>query len=251
MSTSGDAIRTTVDMTLHPLDDMIDPRRSVESQLDHYRAVGKGATDLIRSALRGTIPGRILDLPCGFGRVMRHLRAEYPDAEIVGCDIEVPKFEFCASQFGAVPLPSSSDLASLDLGSPYDLIWCGSLLTHLNEDSFRDCLSLFSRSLADHGVAVVTTHGRFSPTVQRSSCEYVAPDIFAGIEADFLARGFGYADYAGAASYGISVSSPSFVLRCLERDATITVRGFVERGWDDHQDVVIFEKRPIGAAWGS
>jgi len=238
-----------VDMTLHPLDDMIDPKAPVDVELVHYESVGRGAADLIRSALRGRIPGRILDMPCGFGRVMRHLRAEYADAEIVACDIEPVKVEFCTAQFNAVPLASSADVSSIDLGAPYDVIWCGSLLTHLDEPTFCDLLALFSRSLAPSGVAVLTTHGRFAPVFQSTVCGYLPHEIFDRIEAGFNNRGFGYANYLGESSYGISVNSPSFLLQRLESDRTITVRGLVERGWDDHQDVVIFEKRPIDAPW--
>jgi len=240
---------SVVDMTLHPLDDMIDLRQPAERELAHYEAVGRGAVASIRTALRERVPHRILDMPCGFGRVVRHLRAEFEGAEIVGCDIEAAKVEFCAAQFGATPLLSSYDFSTLDLGSPYDVIWCGSLLTHLDESAFRQCLDLFSRSLATNGVALVTVHGRFAPIFQRDVCGYLPHDLFAQLEADYSARGFGYRDYVGETGYGVSVSAPSFVLRCLELDPTITVRGYVERGWDDHQDVVVFEKRPIDAAW--
>lgn len=238
-----------VDMTLHPLDDMIDQHQPAEAQLAHYEAVGREAAELIQSALRGRVPRRILDMPCGFGRVMRHLRAEFPEAEITGCDIEAAKLEFCASQFGADRLFSSLDFSSLGLGPPYDVIWCGSLLTHLDEPAFRDCLDLFSRSLAPSGIALVTTHGRYATIFQRTVFGYLPHELFSEIEDEYSARGFGYRNYVGEQNYGISVSAPSFVLRCLEPDSSITVLDYVERGWDNHQDVVVFEKRPIDATW--
>jgi SAM-dependent methyltransferase len=164
--------------------------------------------------------------------------------------MEKAKVDFCSERFGAVPVPSSEDFATLNLGRTFDLIWCGSLLTHFDETPFREALALFSRSLAPGGVALITLHGRYSPTFQRDVVGYLPHDRFAEIEASYIARGFGYADYGNQQGYGISLSSPSFVLGCLESDRSITTRGYVERGWDDHQDVLIVEKRSIDASWG-
>ena len=138
--------------------------------------------------------------------------------------MEKAKVDFCSERFGAVPVPSSEDFATLNLGRTFDLIWCG--------------------------VALITLHGRYSPTFQRDVVGYLPHDRFAEIEASYIARGFGYADYGNQQGYGISLSSPSFVLGCLESDRSITTRGYVERGWDDHQDVLIVEKRSIDASWG-
>lgn len=41
--------------------------------------------------------------------------------------------------------------------------------------------------------------------------------------------------------------SPSWVMRCLEADESIRISGFIERAWDECQDVVVFKKLPIHA----
>src|SRR3954452_15793510 len=55
-----------------------------------YFAHGRVALDVIRLALlaaqKETVEA-ILDLPSGYGRVMRFLKAEYPDAELTACDV--------------------------------------------------------------------------------------------------------------------------------------------------------------------
>ncbi|WP_373458513.1 class I SAM-dependent methyltransferase [Neorhizobium huautlense] len=76
---------------------------------------------------------RILDFPCGHGRALRYLRAAYPDADIFVSDINEPGVEFCRTQFGARPFRSYVELENTELTPSMDLIWCGSLLTHLDE----------------------------------------------------------------------------------------------------------------------
>src|SRR4029453_9635557 len=64
----------------------------------HYFAVAQGALECIRVALlaAGKQDVRsILDLPCGHGRVLRKLKAEFPDAALTGCDIERDGVDFC------------------------------------------------------------------------------------------------------------------------------------------------------------
>ena len=41
---------------------------------------------------------RLLDLPCGHGRVMRYLRAAFPRAEITGCDLLRDGVDHCAAR---------------------------------------------------------------------------------------------------------------------------------------------------------
>ncbi len=139
-------------------------------------------------------------------------------------------------------------MLEVQFSDQFDLIWCGSLLTHLPEEKFRDALRLFSRSLAPGGIAVVTTHGRYSPWFGREN--YLPGPRFVVAERSFYRRGFGYIDYSeepgpGTGNYGITLSAPSYVVDALEEDLSIRIVSFTERGWNDHQDVVVFTKKPI------
>ncbi len=190
----------------------------------------------------------ILDMPCGYGRVARHLVAAFPSARLTVCDVDPEMVAFCEKEFGGRPAMSSTDLSQVTYDEQFDLIWCGSLLTHLPEQKFRDALRLFSRSLAPGGIAVVTTHGRFSPWRGRHT--YVPGPRFTLAERDFYRRGFGYIDYTEEPSvftqnYGITLSSAAYVMEALGEDLTIRVVSFTERGWHGHQDVVVFKKQPI------
>ena len=75
---------------------------------------------------------------------------------------------------------------------------------------------------------------------------------FAPAEREFGDHGFGYSDYGlpetftEQKAYGISLAKPSYVVALLERDETIRLRSVIERGWILHQDVITFQKLPIG-----
>ena len=72
-------------------------------------------------------------------------------------------------------------------------------------------------------------------------------------EATVAATGFGFVDYDHAirskfdrqARYGIALSRPHWVLKLAEQDEQVRVLGFTERGWDNHQDVLVIGKPAI------
>jgi SAM-dependent methyltransferase len=153
----------------------------------HYYKVGLSAISCIDEALEraGLKEVRsILDLPCGSGRVLRFLVHRFPDAEITACELASGAAEFCARTFGAQPAFSSLNLDEVSLGQKFDLIWCGSLVTHLNESGITALLRLFQRHLAPDGIMIFTTHGDF---VQR---RIPTQDFDYGLDAEQI-RGIG------------------------------------------------------------
>jgi SAM-dependent methyltransferase len=211
---------------------------------EHYLGVGRSALRCIELALLAARrPPRevksILDLPSGHGRVLRVLRAAFPEASITACDLVREAVDHCAAAFGARPVYSTRDLRKLELPGRFDLIWCGSLFTHLDEPRWIELLDLLAGSLEPRGVLVFTVHGRATFERVRTGWDYGLPvEELRRLADDFERRGFGYADYAGQPGFGISVSRRAFVLALLERHPELRVLGFTERGWDDHQDVV-------------
>jgi len=239
-----------VDENISPHDNMFMP-----NQRDHYFRVGRDAVAIVATAMIKagiTSFGSVVDLPCGSGRVLRHLVRFLPEAFVIASDIDAENVEFCARQFGASPVLSRERFGEVQFARPVDLFWCGSLLTHLSEDRFKDLLHHAVRWLAPGGIAILTLHGRWSMHCQTATAyKYVGDEVFAPIARSVEREGFGYADYslpderAGQRSYGLSVSLPSWVMRAVEPLREIRVLDFVERGWDDHQDVLIVRKIPI------
>jgi SAM-dependent methyltransferase len=240
-----------VNEVIAPSGDNVDPTNAGE--LVHYLRHGREAIQLILQAMlvaNKTCVKTILDMPCGFGRVARHLVAAFPEATLWVCDLYEDQIAFCAQQFGGNPLLSRVNISELSFPLQFDLIWCGSLLTHLPKRQFLDTLRLFSRSLAPDGIAVVTTHGRFSPWLHHTHYKYLSDDRFIIAEREFYKNGFGFVNYQDpvsidSPSYGISLSSAAFVVNAMEEDDSIRIVSFTETGWDRHQDVLVFRKLPI------
>jgi SAM-dependent methyltransferase len=225
--------------TISPNDQMF------EGDEGQYFAIGRSALECISCSLHAaSLPannvGRILDLPCGHGRVLRHLKAAFPGAKITACDLLHDGVNYCATTFGAAPVYSDEDPSKVRLESDtFDLIWVGSLLTHLNAGRWTGFLELFRRSLRPGGVLVFTTHGRraYDWWVQEV-VDYGLPYwrktavLFA-----FERTGFGYADYLTSGSYGLTLSRPDWVFRQIDRVPRMRLAYFSEAAWAEQHDV--------------
>lgn len=243
--------QTSVDETIAAHDDMYQAERR-----EHYFACGSDAIAIIaRAMIQAGVVGfeRVLDLPCGSGRVMRHLAAFLPEAALVASDLDPRHVDFCARQFGADPLLSRDDLADVSL-EPVDLIWCGSLLTHLPERLFQSALYRMLDWLAPGGIGIFTLHGRWPHRRQEiTRYKYMSDEAFAPVTSGLADVGFGYAPYPDLdpqgflKTYGISISMPSWVLRQIEAREDVRLLHFAERGWDNHQDVLALVKVPMAA----
>jgi SAM-dependent methyltransferase len=230
-----DIIESTVNRTISPHDGMF----TGES---YYFKVGRSALECVDISLRAARMNvcdvrRILDLPCGHGRVLRYLRTAFPEAEITACDIERKCVDYCASTFGAVPVRSEDDPHKIPIerGS-FDLIWVGSLLTHLDSGLWSDFLDVFRSSLRPGGLLIFTTHGL---QTYRANLEAYRRDFrsYATLLYDYEREGFGYEKYPDSDGYyGISLSSPAWVLTQLAKVGGLRTVHFGEMSWEYHHD---------------
>jgi SAM-dependent methyltransferase len=209
---------------------------------DHYFAVAASALRAMLIALETAgrpAPRRILDFGCGYGRVMRAMRAAFPEAELLAFDIDAGGVAHCAAAFGARPIGASTDQGQLADVRDVDLLWCGSVLTHLDATKWPTLLGQWAEMLAGGGIAIVTTHGRAAALRLEHAYSYALPaEARAVILSSYRAQGFGYHALPGYDGYGISMSSPSWVLQQVARVPGLRVIGYVEAGWDGHQDVL-------------
>jgi SAM-dependent methyltransferase len=215
-----------------------------------YLAIGQSALKAVRLAQIASGKrdfASILDMPCGHGRVLRWLKAAYPNAKLTACDILADGVEFCVETFGATPA-YSIPIPSADLfADRYDLIFAGSLLTHVDVEQWDRLIELWHQLLAPDGLLVVTTHG-----------ELVAQRIRAGHRYGYRTRalsrmlkaydnfGFGFLEEpAGNPDYGITVARPDWTLSRLLRHSDFRVVLSSEALWTHHQDVTAVVKRPL------
>jgi SAM-dependent methyltransferase len=140
----------SVDLTISGRDDMFGA-----GQLDHYVWAGTSALEIISEAMvlaRKTRFHSVLDMPCGYGRVTRHLVKFFPDSEIFVSEIDKDKQMFCASTFGGREI----DLPTNFSGEPtrhFDMIFVGSLLTHLDASQSNDAIRYLLKSLLEGGLS--------------------------------------------------------------------------------------------------
>jgi SAM-dependent methyltransferase len=146
---------------------------------------------------------------------------------------------FCAKQFGAKPIYSNPEFSNVVLREKFDLIWVGSLFTHLDAERWSVVLDLLRSVLTEDGLLIFSTHG--------SDAERRLRDIqflFFNLEPQRIERilegydnhGFGYSDYRTSAGYGVSLSSSQWVTEQLNK-VSLELLLRQESGWDNFQDV--------------
>lgn len=229
-----------VNRTILENDSMLDGNPSDILVRTRYFSVGASAISVIKEAIYAkekelSEMKSIMDYACGFGRVHRWLRATFPNATVRGVDADAPSVEG-ARQLGFDT--STLDLAlSQDLGV-FDLIWVGSLFTHLSYDDSIRAVKYLRRQLSSDGILIVTMHGInvIEKIISRSFNYGLDDNGISQLDKTYFSSGWGYADYPNNDGYGISVSRPDVVLKLLA-DCGLNPFFFREKGWDKHQDV--------------
>jgi SAM-dependent methyltransferase len=218
---------------------------------NNYISVGESAAEAIAisvAASQSESIEHVLDLPCGHGRVLRHLIGLFSNAQFDVCDLDEEGARFCQDQFGAHIVPANVDLSSVVFPRKYDLIWIGSLFTHLSERITRRYLSYLARQLSPTGIIVATFHGRWSERMQ-TLIPYTDELRWGVVKQGFDRWGYGYTDYAPGlghdfvpGSYGISAVRPDHLMEIVERIPGVRIFHFQEKGWGNNHDVLAFGK---------
>ena len=207
----------------------------------HYFYVAYSALaciQVVRRKQSGETFTSVLDLPCGHGRVLRALKAAFPDANFTACDLDEYGVDFCARTFGATGVYSNVDPRKIRIQAKFDLIWVGSLFTHLSGDRWSSFLDLFSAILAKDGLLFFSTHGDFVvERLERFPKFYgLSPEQIKTIKLQYTKGGFGYANSRENPGHGISLSTAEWVKQLLRLNSLDLV-AFTPTAWDKHQDV--------------
>ncbi len=193
--------------------------------------------------------GSLLDLPSGFGRVTRFLRAWRPDARLQVCDLQENGARYCVEKFGAELVTASVTPEDIVLESPVDLIWCGSLVTHLNADLFHRFVKRFSEFLNPDGLLFFSSHGDGAAArlISGATNYGLADEAVVGIVEDWKREGFGYRDYPRIENYGISLASREWIEGRVATLAGLEMVDFLPLEWVQHHDVIVCRKTGAGA----
>ncbi len=220
------------------------------NERDYYFFVGRQNLFTIYNLLNiraGFVPRpprlrTILDFGCGYGRVTRWLRAAFPQAVIHATDIDMAGPRWCAERLGVTPV-------NTPVVNHYDLIWVGSVFTHLAKDVATPLMAKLLGALQPGGVLAITTLGRAA----RARIEGYdwAKDPMPGVHFNldkarfdrlvdaFDKEGYGYVAYPRTEDYGMCMARPGWYSDLALADNGITQIALIERA-DGAQDVSAF-----------
>jgi SAM-dependent methyltransferase len=174
-----------------------------------------------------------LDFGCGCGRLILALRARRPTLAITGCDVDERAIGWCERNLTDSrwvindPLPPSPFA-----DGSFDLIWCGSVFTHLDEDRQDRWLRELRRILKPDGILLASVHGsacweprlpsRAVARLKREGMLFARIGIDAGIHPDW---------------YQVAWHTEEYVKRHWA--SVLEIRGYLPRRLDSLQDIVI------------
>ena len=238
----ADYENSAVSEEIHPNDHMYN------SGQPWYYLVG---TSAIQSILGGfalshtSQVNRVLDIPCGHGRVARQLRAAFPNADIYFCDIDREGVEFCADKFAGTGIHSRPDLTTVALPGNMDLIWVGSLFTHVDYERTQSWVRYLVEHLAPKGLLVATFHGAFTRKHFSDDPINLGGGDWSKIVSELDATGYGYARYADESigDYGISIARASRIMDMAGAIKGTRIISYTERGWAYNHDVLTLTRQ--------
>jgi SAM-dependent methyltransferase len=208
-----------------------------------YKNVGEDAVRVICASLAAAKTRevrKVLDFGCAYGRVGRHLRCVFPEASLLFCDLNTEGAQFCADKFGGRNAPAEQ------LPSDLDLVWVGSVFTHIPYERALQLFNLLFSTLAPHGLLIATFHGRRA-IFMHSKHPYIAHEKWEGILCAYRATGAGYASYAlerldYLGDYGVSLTTAAAVISLAEQAPEARLISYHEAGWANHQDVAVWTR---------
>lgn len=237
---------------IHPDDDMFTGNEG------HYFSVGEQMSAFAEKAfhLSKSQNPFLLELPCGYGRVTRHLVKKFTPSHIYSADIMAPAVDFCADTFFVNgrhikdPVYEFQNIQS----EKFDIGLMGSLITHLSNNNSELVIKNFFSKIRPGGIGVVTTHGEQSRVLLGTTdCYQVGESARKFLIEGYDSGEFAFVnynsnhtfekktvDYIGD-SYGVSLIPTEWVYNVCKLNNLHIIEHIVG-GWDGHQDVFFIEK---------
>lgn len=229
---------------IHRCDPML--RCTQPKCFDHYKRVGEEAAHLVAEVAASlNRVENLLDFGCGYGRVLRFLVHKFDRMSVSAYDINKRALLFCVKEFGV--FKESLDSSKGRLIKQYNLVWVGSVFTHLSRACAIETLAILASSLARDGVIVLTTHGE--EAVQRLIDGFYKSEFLRynrHVLDSFYTDGFAFVPYSYDInkSTGMTWISFSGMAQLVDEAAQgeLRILSYEARAWDNHQDVYVIGK---------
>jgi SAM-dependent methyltransferase len=250
------------DLTISPDDHM------AFSGTDAYFHVTDSGAECIASGLADagldrTKVAAVLDFGCGYGRVFRALPPMFPNAICTALDLIAPAARFCADSFGGEPVQSFEDLGRIKLSRQNDVVWIGSVFTHLPKHRWASLLSFLSAQTAAGGIVVFTAHGEaaadyFEQGIMPVLPHLVTPEAFARLRRSLPETGFEYLpenqttlDHSAkigmkvtAGEYGFTFNTEAWIRAFVARRPEWKLLSYRPAAWAGNHDVITIRRQP-------
>ena len=207
---------------------------------DAFARIGRGCANDIAAALsrygRGPATSEsILDFGCGCGGTLVWLEDLAPTASISGTDIDAAAIKWCHANLPFAKFSTNDALPPLAYAdASFDLVYAISVFTHLDEDYQLRWLQELKRIIKPGGTCLITLHGpktwnemplRDQRTLADKGFVFIRTDATKGLFPDWYQTAFHLQSYVEA------TFSKYF-----------DIVGFLPRGLDNHQDIVVLER---------
>lgn len=210
--------------------------------IPQFFAGGEAMAESIEAALGGTdrrlsSGGDFLDFGCGCGRLLAALEQRHPELRVHGCDVDAAAVAWCRERFPRVAFRTNDEWPPCDFpAASFDVIWCGSVFTHIDEDHQDAWLEELRRLLRPGGLLLASLHGRRSweqwPVVwgrrclERDGFFFLTSKVDAGLHPDW---------------YQVAWHTEDYVRRHWSR--WYDVCRYFDGGLNGYQDIVVARSR--------
>lgn len=203
-----------------------------------YVQSGKRMLDVLRQIVDFSHFGlknvrSVLEFACGYGRFTRHLVQDVDPRFICVSDIYTHAVDWQTETFGVRGVYSTDDPARFSLDSSFDVIFVGSLFSHLPNHLFKGWLRKLYGMLNPGGVLAFSVHDvHLNTDAQNQGSK------------DFQYAAFSESDTLSTDVYGMAYVSGAYVARTIQEATDGEVREYahVKKGLYENQDLYVLSR---------
>lgn len=174
-----------------------------------------------------------LDFGCGCGRLLQALEQRFPHLHISGTDVDHDAIAWCRTRFPRMSFRCNDEWPPCHFTDhSFDLLWCGSVFTHVDEGHQDAWLTETHRLLRGDGVLLASVHGRRSWTqwppfwgrsqMQRKGFFFLRSRVDAGMHPEWYQVAWHTEDYVRT-----------------HWSQWFDIVGYIEGGLNGYQDIVV------------
>lgn len=210
---------------------------SLSSSRVNFLAIGKEASLNVAEIFEAARDAsahypRWLDFGCGPGRVSRHLAGRREVAELWGADVDAEAITWAAAHLPGRYSRIDADPPTPLPASHFDVVYAGSVFTHLDEERQLRWVTELHRILRPGGLLIASTHA--------PGLSAFRPDLSPQDREQLVSRGFLFAPGSGPFSEDSAFHSPEYLVETWGKLFGLQV--YRQFALNAYQDLVAWKK---------